>query len=161
MNKILITATAASALFAAACGGASNTSGNAANNANSAPTANGSRANVQNVDPKNLPPGLSTSPIPPSSNSTPGIPAPGNANAVPKGTTPTPGIPDPKNINRPVRNSNANGPRASVPDEESIRKMMQGTAKPMNENPVPPPPPEVAESMTKKKLDRRSKRLSN
>ena len=60
--------------------------------------------NVIVNNPTNLPPGFSTSPVPPSSNTTPGIPAPGNINISngAKGAT-TPGIPDPANINKVPR----------------------------------------------------------
>ena len=70
-----------------------------------------------NVDANNLPEGLSTSPIPPSGNTTPGIPDPKNANSVPKGGTPTPGIPDPETLkrqmNQPATNVNSANPQRS------------------------------------------------
>jgi hypothetical protein len=83
----------------------------------------------------NLPPGFNTQPIQPSSNTTPGIPAPGEVNVsngakgattpgippqsemgkpLPKGATPTPGIPaNPlKRENNPPLANGANNPPA-------------------------------------------------
>lgn len=101
------------------------------------PAVNTNSANVMtNVDPKNMPPGLSTVPIAPSGNSTPGIPDPKSANVVvpskggtpipgipanpgkplPKGATPTPGIPDPANLKKQMNGSlsNANAARSNT-----------------------------------------------
>lgn len=60
--------------------------------------------NVVVNSPTNLPPGFSTSPVPPSGNTTPGIPAPGNVNISngAKGAT-TPGIPAPGDVNKVPR----------------------------------------------------------
>ena len=60
-----------------------------------APTANANVASAVNLDPANMPPGFSTSPVPMSANSTPGIPDPNDANANKLPTGNIPGIPDP------------------------------------------------------------------
>jgi len=101
------------------------------------PAVNTNSANVMtNIDPKNMPPGLSTVPIAPSGNSTPGIPDPRSANVVvpskggtpipgipanpgkplPKGATPTPGIPDPATLKKQMNGSlsNANAARSNI-----------------------------------------------
>ena len=75
-----------------------------------------------NVDANNLPPGFSASPIPPSSNSTPGIPDPANANKVPKGATPTPGIPDPGELRKPFKPGAT--PTPGIPSPEELRKQL-------------------------------------
>ena len=93
---------------------------------------NSMNANVAvNLDPANLPPGLSAQPIQPSANTTPGIPAPGEANKVPVGTTPTPGIPDPKTLNKPMKPGLT--PTPGIPDPETLRRQM---SQPAN---MPPP----------------------
>ena len=79
-----------------------------------------------NLDPNNLPEGLSTTPIQPSGNSTPGIPDPANANKVPAGGTPTPGIPDPANLRKPFKPGAT--PTPGIPDPETLRKQMQGNS---------------------------------
>ncbi len=87
-----------------------------------APNTNTNTA-VVNIDPANLPPGFSTSPVPLSNNSTPGIPAdPANTNLInPKGT-PTPGIPDPANINKMKKGTT---PTPGIPDPANMRKQMK------------------------------------
>lgn len=86
------------------------------NSANSAGT-------VTNIDPKNMPPGLSSSPLP-VNGSTPGIPDPSQVNVNMKnpGGTPTPGIPDPANVNKVPRGAT---PTPGIPDEATIKKQMQ------------------------------------
>ena len=91
--------------------------------------------NVASGNNANIPPEFSTSPVPPSANTTPGIPANG-VNALPKGATPTPGIPDPKMINRPLKPGAT--PTPGIPDPETLRRQMQGLEKP-NVNGVEPP----------------------
>lgn len=100
-----------------ACGSATNSNTNA--NTNQVVGA----GNV-NVDPNNLPEGLSTSPIPPSANTTPGIPDPKAANQVPKGATPTPGIPDPETLKKPFKPGAT--PTPGIPDPQTLRRQMQG-----------------------------------
>ncbi len=90
------------------------------------PVANANSANVvTNVDPKNMPPGLSTAPIAPSGNSTPGIPDPKSANiTVPsKGGTPIPGIP--ANPGKPLPKGAT--PTPGIPDPETLKKQMNGS----------------------------------
>lgn len=97
---------------------------------------------VTNIDPKNMPPGLSASPIPPSANTTPGIPDPKTINAnMTKGTTPTPGIPDQQTLKKQLTNQMPKGatPTPGIPDPETLRKQMN--AAPVNANPIPPTEP--------------------
>lgn len=93
--------------------------------------ANGPRSS--NATQANLPPGMSTEPIQPSANSTPGIPPPGEANKVPVGATPTPGIPDPANLRKPMKPGLT--PTPGIPSEEEIRRQMNRP--PVNVNAVP------------------------
>jgi hypothetical protein len=93
----------------------------------SAPTIENANTNIGKlpnsavtVDPKNMPEGLSTSPITPNPNGTPtpGIPDPKNINVnMPKGAT-TPGIPDLKTM------KNANLPKGTqtpgIPDPAKL-----------------------------------------
>lgn len=112
------------ASFLSACGSTANTNANA--NANQGPVA---------VDANNLPEGLSTSPVPPSGNSTPGIPDPKNANNVPKGATPTPGIPSPDELKKPFKPGAT--PTPGIPSPEEIRRQMQRSTN-VNINAQPP-----------------------
>jgi hypothetical protein len=104
-----------------ACGGAEtgenqNTAGNA----------------IQKLDPKDLPPEFSGEPIKPSAETTPGIPAPGEANKVPKGATPTPGIPDPATLGKPAKPGLT--PTPGIPSPEEIKKMMEAQRGKANTN---------------------------
>lgn len=83
--------------------------------------ANKTNGNV-NIDPNHLPEGLSASPLPPSSNSTPGIPDPANANKMPTSGTPTPGIPDPKTLGKPLPKGAT--PTPGIPSPEELRKAL-------------------------------------
>ena len=79
-------------------------------------------ANQSKVDTEKLPPEFSTSPAPPSGNSTPGIPDPKSidANASPeKGATPIPGIPSDAELNKPVKKGTT--PTPGIPSEEEIK----------------------------------------
>ncbi len=67
-----------------------------------------------------MPAGLSTAPVQPSGNSTPGIP-PVIAN-LPKGATPTPGIPDPATLKKPMKPGVT--PTPGIPDAATLRKAM-------------------------------------
>ena len=90
------------------------------------PAANTNSANVMtNVDPKNMPPGLSTVPVAPSGNSTPGIPDPKSANVVvpSKGGTPIPGIP--ANPGKPLPKGAT--PTPGIPDPATLKKQMNGS----------------------------------
>jgi hypothetical protein len=88
-----------------------------------------------NANIANIPPEFSTSPVPPSANITPGIPANG-VNTVPKGATPTPGIPDPKLANLKLKPGAT--PTPGIPDQETLRRQMQGLEQP-NVNGLAPP----------------------
>lgn len=112
----------------AGCGGATNTPNTTNANANAA-IANAAPVAV-NLDPANLPPGLSASPIQQPSN----VPGVNSNGAVPKGTTPTPGIPDPAKLNKPAKPGTT--PTPGIPSPEEIRKML---AKP-GTNPNSPSP---------------------
>ncbi|MEQ1646713.1 MAG: hypothetical protein ABL959_24880, partial [Pyrinomonadaceae bacterium] len=101
-----------------ACGGAANT-GNSNRGANvaNAPATNMAPVAV-NLDPANLPQGLSASPIQQAAN----VPGVNSNGAVPRGATPTPGIPDPSKINKPVKPGAT--PTPGIPSAEEIRKML-------------------------------------
>lgn len=81
--------------------------------------------------PVNIPPEFSNAPIPPSGNSTPGIPDPRNVNAVPAGTTPTPGIPDSNKIGKTPVPKGAT-PTPGIPPPEVLREQMNRTIKDAN-----------------------------
>jgi hypothetical protein len=89
-------------------------------------------ANLNSNIPANLPPGFSTNAVPPSGNSTPGIPDPNNMNAnnVPKGATPTPGIPDPKDIGKPMQKGTT--PTPGIPDPETLKRQANTIIKDAN-----------------------------
>lgn len=85
----------AAAAFISACGSAQQD--NSKSNSNT-----GNRVNVyENVDPANMPPGLSTKPIEPSANSTPGIPAANTTRTVPSNVSPAEGIPSADELKKP------------------------------------------------------------
>lgn len=108
MRKILFVLTCSLFSFGLACQSAPAPNGGA----NSANT-------VTNIDPQNMPPGLSGSQVPPSGNSTPGIPA-SNAAVPPKGGTPTPGIP--ANAGKPLPKGAT--PTPGIPDPETLKRQM-------------------------------------
>lgn len=144
MRRSIITAAAFSTLLLSGCGGAGVTNSNVANSNNNT-NGNG----LQKVDANNLPPGLSASPITPTANATPGIPAPANAN-VPKGATPTPGIPDPKDIGKPLKPGAT--PTPGIPSPEEIRRQLQ-QQRPSNVN-APGPTPSDGSMMKSRKEQR-------
>ena len=148
MNKLLILA-AAAAIGTAACGGASETSSNAANGSvkNNPVAAMNSNSNSNT---NSLPPGVATGPAAPTSNSTPGIPAPGKANVdanslrsnsktappnpatalqkIKPGATPIPGI-DPEKAKRQISGELPpvpSAPRTTITNTENRRRMRQG-----------------------------------
>ncbi len=123
------------AVFISACGSVESNS-----NAN---TNQGAGTGNVNVDVNNLPEGLTITPIPPSANTTPGIPDPKAANNVPNGT-PTPGIPDPANMRKPFKPGVT--PTPGIPDQETLRRQMQGNTKMSG-----PPPVQGDAPMMKKK----------
>ena len=81
--------------------------------------------------PVNIPPEFSNAPIPPSGNSTPGIPDPSNINAVTSGATPTPGIPDSNKIGKTPVPKGAT-PTPGIPPPEVLREQMNRTIKDAN-----------------------------
>ncbi len=114
--------------FIAACGSASES------NVNVNVNQTASNANVTVINANNLPEGLTASPIPPSSNTTPGIPDPKAADTVPKGATPTPGIPDPAELKKPFKPGAT--PTPGIPSPEELRRQMSRPAVNVN---TPPP----------------------
>ena len=126
------------ATFFAACGSAP------ANNAN----VNSNRAVT--LDNNNLPPGLSTSPVPITGTPTPGIPA--TPMSVPKGATPTPGIPSPEELKKPMKPGVT--PTPGIPSPEEIRKQMGMQPK----DGTPPPGSSTDTPMMKKNTNKLPKR---
>ena len=98
-----------------------------------------SNTNAIIVNQASLPPGFSTSPIPPSSNKTPGIPDPKtiNMNNIPKGTTPTPGIPDLSKLGKNL--SKGTTPTPGIPDPKTIQKQMKDSQFSNSTNAILPP----------------------
>ena len=88
-------------------------------------TANRANANV-NIDPNNMPAGLSTQPITPTGNTTPGIPDPANANRTSAGGTPTPGIPPANMLGKPLPKGAT--PTPGIPDPATIQRQLRGTS---------------------------------
>jgi len=111
LKKVLFVFVCAAFLSGIACQTASAPSGNA----------NKQNGNV-NIDPKNLPEGLSTAPVAPSSNTTPGIPDPANVNKLTKGTTPIPGIPEGKELGKPLPKGAT--PTPGIPSEAEMKRQM-------------------------------------
>jgi len=97
---------------------------------------------LQNVDPKDLPPGLSGSPLAPVANSAPGLNPANAVNGVPKGATPTPGIPDPATLGKPAKPGAT--PTPGIPDPATLKQQMEEIRKRLNSNsnqrPQLPPP---------------------
>lgn len=140
MLKIIGGIVVASAVLAIGCGGsapANSNSNKAAANVGTGPV---------NVDPANMPAGISTAPVQPSANTTPGIPA--TNVAVPKGATPTPGIPSPEELKKGIKPGTT--PTPGIPSPEELKKAMSGK---LPANAPPPPAPGDAPMMksTKKK----------
>ncbi len=126
MLKLLMIITAlAAAAISFGCGGTEPAKSNS----------NTSASNVGNgpvkIDTANMPEGLSTQPIQPSANTTPGIPA--TNMVLPKGATPTPGIPSPEELKRGIKPGLT--PTPGIPSPAELKKMMQG--KPVNAMPPP------------------------
>ena len=111
-------------LAGAGCG--SSVPSNANSNSNS-------NANMAiRMDPANMPPGLSTSPLPPSASMPPGIPA--NGTVLPVGKTPTPGIPSAEQIKKGIKSGLT--PTPGIPDPATLRKQLGLPATNVN---MPPP----------------------
>jgi hypothetical protein len=107
--------------------------------------------NVIVTNQANLPPGFSTSPVPPSGNTTPGIPDPANINVSngAKGAT-TPGIPDPANIGKPLPKGAT--PTPGIPDVNTLKRQSNP---PLNNSAVKPPAVSDANSNIKVKTVRK------
>lgn len=134
MQKILLlTALLAISAGLLACGSAEPTSNQNVTNLNSA-QADANRP--VNVDPANLPPGFDTKPLQPSANSTPGIPADGQANLKVDPNVEIPGIPNAANLNKPMKPGP--NPTPGIPDPETLKRQLKEVHKDAN---VPPPPP--------------------
>jgi hypothetical protein len=102
-------------MMALACaGGRSNTTSNSTTAANAGTNANGGPTEIK-LDPANMPPGLSASPIVINGNANrpPGIP--GNVNGAKRGTTPTPGIPSEQEIKKMMQKPGSTPPPANAP----------------------------------------------
>ena len=87
-------------------------------NVNSVSNSVSSNANIIKLDPANMPPGLSGSPLP--VNGVPGIPA--NGGVLPVGKTPTPGIPSAEQLRKGMKPGQT--PTPGIPDPATIRKSM-------------------------------------
>ncbi|MEO6333821.1 MAG: hypothetical protein ABIO91_02465 [Pyrinomonadaceae bacterium] len=137
MYKVLISVfVVAISTFISSCGSADSNL-----NTNTSQTAGGGNVNL---DSNSLPPGLSTSPLQPSANTTPGIPDPKEAGKLPKGGTPTPGIPDAANLRKPFKPGAT--PTPGIPDPDTLRRQMQG-----NKSMTGPPPVQGDSPMMKKR----------
>ena len=100
-------------MAAFACGG------NVPANAGSNRSGNINSNTVIKLDPANMPPGISASPVPIPANAA-GFPT--NANVTPKGPTSTPGIPSPAELRKPFKPGTM--PTPGIPSPEEIRKML-------------------------------------
>ncbi|CAN5493985.1 hypothetical protein BH10ACI2_BH10ACI2_13230 [soil metagenome] len=113
-------------VFIFACGGntPANTAANSASNVNSNA--------VIKLDPANMPPGISASPI----QTVPAnaVNGPANANTNSKSTSPTPGIPSPAELKKPFKPGAT--PTPGIPSADEIRKMLGQP--PANVNAKPP-----------------------
>jgi hypothetical protein len=147
MKFLIVALVIGSSLVAAGCGSAP-----AANSNTAAANSNMSVGNtrLQNVDPKDLPPGLSANQAAPSGNSVPGI-SPANANVIPKGTTPTPGIPDPATLGKPAKPGAT--PTPGIPDPATLKKQMEEMRRQLNSNSNQPqlPPPGAGDGQMMRK----------
>lgn len=115
-KTVLSTLVLATVLAAVGCSGAEPTNSNA--NSGKTANSNGTAPVAVNIDPANMPPGLSASPIQQPANM-PGV----NSNtAQPKGGTPTPGIPSPAEMKKPFKPGAT--PTPGIPSPEEIRKML-------------------------------------
>ena len=118
MNRsVIILMLGSTAMFSIACGGEANTTNANISKAGNATASNAAPVAV-NLDPANLPPGLSASPIQQPAN----VPGVNSNGAVPRGATPTPGIPDPSKMNKPLKPGAT--PTPGIPSAEEIRKML-------------------------------------
>jgi hypothetical protein len=116
--KFLYIIIATTAAISIGCGSSTNTTANT--NTNTAQNMNVA------IDQKNMPEGISTTPIAPSAETTPGIPDPAVANNVPVGATPTPGIPDPATLGKKLKPGAT--PTPGIPDPETLRRQLQSVS---------------------------------
>jgi|CXWL01.1.fsa_nt_gi hypothetical protein len=97
-------------------------------NANKASATNTTAPAAVNLDPGNMPPGLSANPMQQSAN-VPGV----NSNTVqPKGGASTPGIPSPAELKKPFKPGTT--PTPGIPSEAEIRRMLGKPAQNPNAN---------------------------
>lgn len=117
-NKFLKLAVVGSVAVIAGCGGGGAPANSSGNNAATNINSNAVSPVAVNLDPANLPPGLSASPIQQPAN-IPGV----NAKAVqPKGGTPTPGIPSAAEIKKFQKPGTT--PTPGIPSPEEIQRML-------------------------------------
>ncbi len=146
--KFVIITSFLCALITAGCGSTPQA------NANNSAVNGVSNTRLQNVDPKDLPPGLSASPLAPANGTAPGIDPANAVNSAPKGATPTPGIPDPASMNKPQKPGAT--PTPGIPDPATMKKQMEEIKKRLNSNanqapPPPPPPPGASDGQMMRK----------
>ena len=84
------------------------------------------------LDPANMPPGLSATPLPSSANLPPGISL--NAVNIPIGNKPIPGIPTAEQLKKGFKPGKTSTP--GIPDAETIRKQMGLSATNVNASPT-------------------------
>jgi hypothetical protein len=117
------------------------------------PNTNANTGNVVNLDPANLPPGFSTSPVPINGN-IPGIPNPNdvNANKVPMSNIP--GIPDPNKKTPQPKNT---PPIPGIPSEAEIKRQMNTPLNDVNivNNPKPGQQPDANNRPANKRANTR------
>ena len=135
LKTVFLTIIICAVTAAVGCGGESTTNSTSNAKANT----NIDAATPAKLDPANMPPGLSASPLTPANvpanankptTPTPGIPSPAEMKKAAKpGTTPTPGIPSAeemrKAFSKPAANTNTTAPPMSnsVPMMKSNRKL--------------------------------------
>jgi hypothetical protein len=142
LKYALIALAITSAMLAVGCGDAA-TSNTAKVNSNAAANSN-SPAEVK-LDPANMPPGLSASPLQQSAANADGISA--NPAPLPKGT-PTPGIPSEAELKKPFKPGAT--PTPGIPSEAEIRKAMGKTANIKTDRPPANAPPMMMKSTNRK-----------
>lgn len=122
MQKILmLTALLSVSAGIMACGSAQDSNPNMNVTNLNASEADANRA--VNIDPANLPEGLSTKPIDPANHSAPGIPVNGQVNVNIDPNANIPGIPNSSDINKPMKPGSK--PTPGIPDEETLRRQLK------------------------------------
>ena len=127
-GNCLIFGVAALVMVSGGCAGGSAVNSNVNVRSNAATNTN-VNAEIK-LDPANMPPGISMSPVPMSANA-PGINA--KATPLPKGATPTPGIPSQEQLKKPFKPGAT--PTPGIPSPDEIKRMM---ANPSNINSTRP-----------------------